>query len=134
MGLTDNFARFLRPSPEGGPVARYGTARQQHGNTIIGGSYEDDPEAKPDPITGYSPRRLVIDRRVVVALTHLEARKYRREYDRAVLNGDLVECTANDYAAYLKADKARAAKATKDAEAFAKAETKAAAGPTTDKD
>jgi hypothetical protein len=92
------FAKFFRPK-SGRPVARYGTATRSKGNDVIGGRWEDNPEARPDPVTGERPRRLVIDTSAIVALTHHEARRFRREYARAVRNGDLEEVTREQWEA-----------------------------------
>lgn len=103
-----HFARFFR-AVEGKLVARYGTARATKGNDIIGGIWIDDPDqSKPDLFANGAPRRkLIQDLDAVTAITHLEARRFRREYDRAVRNGDLEEVTRADYEAFLKADAAK---------------------------
>lgn len=98
-----HFARFLRPK-SGKPVARYGTATKRAGNDIIGGRWVDDPERRPDPITGERPRKLVIDKKAIVAITHREARRFRREYARAIRNGDLEEATREQWEAKVAAE------------------------------
>ena len=82
------FARFLRPTGKG-LATRYGTSPPLY----IG--------ARRDPETG----ELTIDTTVIVALTHDEAGRYRREYNRAIAEGALEEVKAAAYLAHVGGDK-----------------------------
>lgn len=125
---TAPFARFFR-AVEGRQVGRYGTARKTQGNNVIGGRWVDQPDARPDRITNRRPRKLVINTSIVVAITHAEAARFRREYNRAVSQGSLEEVTRKDYQSYLAEDarKAKETRAKVEAEAKAKAKAEAEA-------
>lgn len=121
------FARFFRAVP-GRLVSRFGTARYaqtKRGGPIafrnadvIGGRRPAQPEqdkrsSKVDPLGARPMAPVQLDTEQVIAITHAEARKYKREYDKAVRNGDLLEVDEAAYVAYLQADAERAAKVRK---------------------
>jgi hypothetical protein len=81
---TSNFGRYLSPTGNG-YATRFGA-----GWEIIG--------AIRDPKTGRIAR---VDTSMVVALTHDETRTFRREYDRQLRDGALIERTLEDYLAYV---------------------------------
>jgi hypothetical protein len=83
------FARFLSCVP-GAIVARYGTMTQKRANQQIGVTHD----GKGRPV--WHPE-------IIVALTEHEARAYKREYDRAVKGGALVERTEEEYLAFVNA-------------------------------
>ena len=78
---------------------------------------------------GYAGRdeegRIIIDKSVVVAISHQEAVRNRRGYRRQISEGAVVEVDADAYRAFVKASHEAEAKAVKEAEA--EAEKKAAA-------
>lgn len=89
------FARFFR-SVEGKLVSRYGTASQARANALIG--------ASRDPETGV----VSWDTGAIIAITPLEAQRFKREYDRAVRDWALTEVTEQDYLDFLQRGEDRA--------------------------
>jgi len=126
------FARFFR-AVKGRNVSRFGTARYMGGfraATIIGGARAPmAADASGDELGRLGQRGANVvehDLAIVTAITHHEARRYAREYNRAVSGGDLREATEADYMDYLRADAEHAAKVAEKNEAVAKAQAKAA--------
>lgn len=64
-------------SVEGQPVTRYGT------KVLIGAARDH-----------LQPRKIIYDPTLIVAIPATEARRYSREYRRAIANGSLTERTA----------------------------------------
>lgn len=100
MSAAVQFAKYYSSRAEGGLATRFGTG------TYIGAnrSHED-------------PKQVVFDETAVVGITVLEYARYRKEYEKAVKGGSLVERTANDLAAYLKSLEAPKPAETTDPEA-----------------
>jgi len=118
------FALFVSPV-KGHLVSRFGTARADHGPSIIGGSLERIPEKdpnKPISIVERGAGRWSVDPKVIVALTHDEIAIYGREYSRAIKGGSLVRRTAAEFAEQQE----QSAKAAKKARRAAEAQKKAA--------
>lgn len=88
------FVRFFS-AVEGHIVSRYGTASRTQGPLRIGVTRDDGGSLKWDTES-------------IVALTAVEANVFKREYDRAVIDGGLKERTYEDYLAFLEADAAKA--------------------------
>jgi hypothetical protein len=147
MGAADSyvpgtFARFFR-AVEGRLVSRYGTATSPRGYKkgqpwrnaqTIGGRRAPMTEAEQVRAASPAVGRLgakpcnpvELDLEMVTAITHEEAARYGREYDRAVAAGSLTEVTEADYIAWLRKCDDRAAAATQAAEAKRKAVEEAA--------
>ena len=106
------FGMFLRPTGKG-HAQRYGDRRPM----------------------GYAGRdeegRVIIDTGVVIAMSHEEAQRLRREYRRQIREGCCVEVDAAAYRAFVKASHEAEAKALRDAEAAGKQSTAAAGTPET---
>ena len=100
--VEETFGLFVSPV-EGHLVARFGTG------TTIGAKREilPAPETSDRATLNWLRRgagRRTVDPSTIVALTHQEARRYRREYTRAIKrDGALRERTAREYHSQLAA-------------------------------
>ena len=114
----DNCALFVSAVP-GRLVTRYGT------DTVIGGRRMPyTPRTLPGGSINFWDRgrgTVKLDPEVVVALSHGEARRYRREYGRALRDGSLVERKRDEWIAQtakaVLAEMKAAAQATQAAQA-----------------
>ncbi|MEE9395177.1 MAG: hypothetical protein V3W41_22020 [Planctomycetota bacterium] len=136
------FARFFK-AVKGRLVSRFGT--QRYGTrkqpmfrnaAIIGGrrppmKETDKRHREISPLSARPCNPAELNFEMVVAITHKEAVKYRREYNRAVRGGDIIEVEERDYIQWLELDAKRAGEAKERQKALveerAKAEEKAAA-------
>ena len=127
------FARFFR-AVEGRIMSRYGTeTATKHGYraaTVFGGrrpsmTPKQIKDAQVQPLRARPTNPMIIDTEAITPITHGEARKYKREYDRAVRVGDLVECTEEQYVQWCAVRDARDAKGREKAEAIKAERTKA---------
>lgn len=99
------FARFFR-AVEGKLAPRYGTATATSPNLWIGASRDDKGQ-------------LVWDTKTIHPITHREAQRYSREYNRLVRDKALVECTLADWQQQQKEAKEAKRKAQEKANAEA---------------
>jgi hypothetical protein len=115
------FVRFLR-SVKGHLVSRYGTATKTSNNQLIGARrVRRDIPGRENDLIGDASVEWTDE---VIALTPAEAAAFKREYDSAVEDKALLECTEADYLAYVEREDAAAktaARAVADAESAAKA-------------
>lgn len=121
------FARFFK-AVKGRLVSRYGTARYAADSfrnaRVFGGSRK--PLTQPEILkSGLSPlsarpcNPVELNTEIVTAITKEEARKFWREYDRHVHDGDLEEVDEAAYVAFLKEDAKRAKEAVAKAKKLA---------------
>ena len=103
---------FLRPTGKG-LAKRYGDQKPM-------GSKRFDTEK----------RRHVIDTTVVIAITHQESYRYRREYQRQITEGCVEKVDANAYRAFIKASHEAGMKAQRAAKKAADKAAKEAAKET----
>ncbi len=86
--MTDNdFALYVSINPENPvPVSRFGSGMSSRSNTLIGGVRDVK-----------NPRKITYDPEKVVGIRAAEYSAHRREYNRAIKNGDLVKRNRADF-------------------------------------
>lgn len=81
---------FVSCNPKAGPVTRYGT------QTYIGATRPNLLNEKGEPLPG-SGKVIKYDTDAVIMIPGDEARRYLREYSKALRTGDLVKRTRDDF-------------------------------------